>query len=159
MAHAFKTISAKPTFGTLQPNLYQSDYINRKKGIITFCKRPCICKNIRVAPSYEIINSVNLGFRLNKLNSLHNNKSNLIISQYTKENLKNVCTVSPLNPYTAPSYCSNSNPCNPCQNNGAVIIDPLNATTTFYNEYNIDPLGQLFGNSQCGELNYTAYQT
>ena len=156
MAHAFKTISAKPTFGTLQQHLYQSDYINRKKGIIVFCKRPCICKNIRVAPSYDIINSVNLGFRLNKLNSLHNNKSNLIISQYTKENLKNVCTVSPI---VTPAPCSNSDPCDPCQNNGPVIIDPLNATTTFYNEYNIDPLGQLFGNSQCGELNYTAYQT
>ena len=158
MAHAFKTISAKPTFGTLQPNLYQSDYINRKKGIITFCKRPCICKNIRVAPSYEIINSVNLGFRLNKLNSLHNNKSNLIISQYTKENLKNVCTVSPLNPYTAPSYCSNGDPCDPCQNNGPVIIDPLKLINTFYSGYNIDPLGQLFGKSQCGELNYTEYK-
>jgi len=158
MAHAFKTISAKPTFGILQQHLYQSDYINRKKGIIVFCKRPCICKNIRVAPSYEIINSLNIGFRLNKLNSLHNNKSNLIISQYTKENLKNVCTVSPINPYIKPAPCSNSVPCDPCQNNGPVIIDPLNATTTFYNEYNIDPLGQLFGNSQCGELNYTAYQ-
>jgi len=158
MAHAFKTISAKPTFGTLQPNLYQSDYINRKKGIIVFCKRECICKNIKVAPSYDIKNSFNLGLRFNRLNNIHNNKSNLIISQYTKENLKNVCTVSPIVP-SVPSYCSNSDPCDPCQNNGPVIIDPLNSTTTFYNEYNIDPLGQLFGNSQCGELNYTAYQT
>ena len=158
MARAFKTISAKPTFGTLQQNLYQSDYINRKKGIIVFCKRPCICKNIRVAPSYDIINSLNIGFRLNKLNSLHNNKNNLIISQYTKENLKNVCTVSPLNPYTAPSYCSNSDPCDPCQNNGPVIIDQLNAINTFYSGYIIDPLGELFGNSQCGELNYTNYK-
>jgi hypothetical protein len=158
MAHAFKTISAKPTFGTLQQHLYQSDYINRKKGIIVFCKRQCICKNIRVAPSYDIINSFNLGFRVNKLNSLHNNKSNLIISQYTKENLKNVCTVSPLNPYTAPSYCSNSDPCDPCQNNGPVIIDPLNSINTFYSGYIIDPLGQLFGKSQCGELNYTEHK-
>jgi hypothetical protein len=158
MAHAFKTISAKPTFGSLQEKLYQSDYINRKKGIIVFCKTPCICKNIRVAPSYDIKNSFNIGLRFNRLNSIHNNKSNLIISQYTKENLKNVCTVSPLNPYTAPSYCSNSDPCDPCQNNGPVIIDPLNSINTFYSGYIMDPLGQLFGKSQCGELNYTEYQ-
>ena len=31
MAHAFKNISAKPTFGTLREELNQSDYINRKK--------------------------------------------------------------------------------------------------------------------------------
>ena len=148
MAHAFKTISAKPTFGTLQQNLYQSDYINRKKGIIVFCKRECICKNIKVAPSYDMKNSFNIGFRVNRLNSLRNNKSNLIISQYTKENLKNVCTVSPI---IVPALE------NHCQNNGPVIIDPLNSTSPFYNDYIIDPLGQLFGKSQCGELNYTEY--
>jgi len=148
MAHAFKTISAKPTFGTLQPNLYQSDYINRKKGIIVFCKRECICKNIKVAPSYDIKNSFNLGLRFNRLNNIHNNKSNLIISQYTKENLENVCTVSPIVPLLE----------NSCQNNGPVIIDPLNSTIPFYNTYIIDPLGQLFGKSQCGELNYTEYK-
>ena len=149
MAHAFKTISAKPTFGTLQQNLYQSDYINRKKGIIVFCKRECICKNIKVAPSYDMKNSFNIGFRVNRLNSLRNNKSNLIISQYTKENLKNVCTVSPI---IVPALE------NHCQNNGPVIIDPLNSTSPFYNDYIIDPLGQLFGKSQCGELNYTEYK-
>ena len=154
MAHAFKTISAKPTFGTLQQNLYQSDYINRKKGIIVFCKQPFICQKNIIAPSYNMKNSFNLGFRFNRLNSIHNNKSNLIASQYTKENLTNVCTVSPINPYIAPAPCTN---CDPCQNNGVVIIDPLNSTTTFYNEYSTDPLGELFGKTQCGELNYTEY--
>ena len=156
MAHAFKTISAKPTFGTLQQHLYQSDYINRKKGIIVYCKRP-FCQNIKNASSYDMKNSFNIGLRFNRFNSIHNNKSNLIYSQYTKENLINVCTVSPINPYMAPEPCSNSNPCDPCQNNGPVIIDPVNATTTFYNEYTTDPLGQLFGKTQCGELNYTEY--
>ena len=32
MAHAFKRISAKPTFGTLQEELYQSDYIKKKNN-------------------------------------------------------------------------------------------------------------------------------
>ena len=36
MAHAFAPIPAKPAFGTLKENLYQSDYINRKKAEISF---------------------------------------------------------------------------------------------------------------------------
>ena len=131
MAHAFKTISAKPTFGTLQSNNSQSDYVNRKKRTVTSCKRSLICQK----------------------------NSNLISCQYSTENLKGVCTVSSLSPYIAPTPCSQEVPCTPCQNNNLVIIDPQNATSTFYNQYNIDPLGQLFGNSQCGELNYTMYKT
>ncbi len=160
MAHAFKTISAKPTFGTLKENLYQSDYINRKKGIITFCNSPFICQKLKVAPSYNTLNSFNIGRQsiiLNRCNLLPVNKSNLIISQYTKENLKEVCTVSPISPYIPPAPCGPDNSCTPCQNNNVIIVDPLNSTTTFYNEYIIDPLGELFGKSQCGELNYTDY--
>lgn len=161
MAHAFKTISAKPTFGTLKENIYQSDYINKKKGIIAFCKTPSTCHKIRIASSYDTINSFNLGRKsvlINKCNVLPVSKSNLIISQYSKEDLNDVCTVSPLSPYIAPAPCGQDNPCTPCQNNNPVIVDPLNASTTFYNEYIIDPLGELFGKkSQCGELNYTDY--
>lgn len=157
MAHAFKKISAKPTFGKLNSELYQSDYINQKKGLIVFCKLRC--QRNKIASSYDSINNYNIGRNtiLNRCNLLRNNKANLIISQYTKENLNNVCTVSPIAPYIAPTPCSNDVPCNPCQNNDAVIIDPSNSVNTFYNEYYIDPLGELFGKTQCGELNYTDY--
>ena len=37
MAFAFSPIPAKPTFGTLKENLYQSDYINRKKAKNNYC--------------------------------------------------------------------------------------------------------------------------
>ena len=40
MAHAFAPIPAKPAFGTLKENLYQSDYINRKKAKYTYCRGP-----------------------------------------------------------------------------------------------------------------------
>jgi hypothetical protein len=159
MAHAFKTISAKPTFGTLRENLYQSDYINRKKGVITFCKSSAICNKITKAPSYNTINSFNTGrlsLNLNKCRILPVNKSNLIISQYTKSNLKDICTVSNLAPYNKPAPCSTDEPCNPCQNNTTVVIDP---TKIFYTEHIIDPIGELFGKTQCGELNYTHYMT
>jgi len=163
MAHAFKTISAKPTFGTLKENLYQSDYINRKKGTIAFCKSPSGCQNsclkIRVAPSYDKINLFNLGRYLDRRNLFLNNKTNLVIGQYAKENLIQVCTVSPLSPYMKPTPCGPDAPCNPCQNNNPVIIDPANSTDAFFNIYITDPLGELFGKTQCGELNYTNHTT
>ena len=158
MAHAFKTISAKPTFGTLRENLYQSDYINRKKGIITVCNSPSRCQRIRVAPSYNIRNSFNIGLyvlSLDNCNILPVNKSNLIIGQYTKTNLTDVCTVSNIDPNINPVPCSSNLPCDPCQNNTPVIIDPVSAITPFYYTCQIDPLGELFGQTQCGELNYT----
>ena len=123
MAHAFKTIPAKSTFGTLQKDFYQSDYINRKKKLI--------CRN----------------------NNLHINKSNLIFGQYSKSNLYNVCTVSKGPPPSIPCEFNN---CNPCQNSSNVIIDP-NSITPFYFNYTIDPLGELFGTTSCGILNYTNY--
>lgn len=159
MAHAFKTISAKPTFGTLRENLYQSDYINRKKGVITFCKSPASCQRIKLALSYNTRNSFNLGrytLSVNKCNILPINKGNLIIGQYSNTNLNNICTVSNISPYTKPSPCGVDNECNPCQNNNPISI---NTDDTFYQKYTIDPLGELFGNTQCGELNYTKYMT
>ena len=127
MAHAFKRISAKPTFGTLQEELYQSDYIKKKKQQ---------CNDIVPV-----------------------NKSNLIIGQYTKLNLYNVCTVS--NGPPPSTHCEFNNECSPCQDEDIVIINPNNNTTSyndaFYMNYTIDPLGELFGKTSCGTLNYTNY--
>jgi len=160
MAHAFNTISAKPTFGKLRENLYQSDYINKKKGILTFCRSPSVCQRIRFAPSYNVRNSFNHGLyalNLKKCNICSVNKSNLIIGQYTKSNLQDICTISDIFPYSKPAPCSDDDPCDPCQNNNPVIIDPTTATQPFYLTNTIDPLGQLFGKTQCSELNYTHY--
>jgi len=159
MAHAFKTISAKPTFGTLKDNLYQSDYINRKKGLITFCNTPSKCNKIYKSPNYSTYNSFNLGryqLSLDNCNILPVNKSNLIIGQYTKENLSNICTIQNIFPYTKPEPCGSNSPCIPCQNNTPVIIDPSSISPFNFNHI-IDPLGELFGTTQCGELNYTQY--
>lgn len=159
MSYAFNNIPAKPAFGTLNENLYQSDYINRKKGITNFCKSPLKCQKIKNAPSYDYINSFNLGrntLRLNDVALASINTSNLIVSQYTKLDLQDVCTISPIFPYQNPAPCSSTEPCDPCQNNNPITID---LTKTFYQNYFIDPLGELFGKSQCGELNYTHHMT
>ena len=123
MAHAFKNISAKPTFGTLREELNQSDYINRKKN-------KCCNNNLPV------------------------NKSNLIVGQYTKLNLYNVCTVSNGPPPSMP--CDSINDCNICNEDDIVKID-ANSQVPFYFYYTIDPLGELFGKTPCGILNYTNY--
>lgn len=173
MAHAFNPMSTKPvigtnnqnisgksTFGTLKPNLYQSDYINRKKGIITFCKSPAKCQRMKSAPNYNTLYSFGLGrysLTLDRCNIFPVNKSNLIFSQYSKLNLKDVCTVSQIEPGVNPEPCGDVLPCNPCQNNNPVIINPATAINPFYWTYQIDPLGELFGKTQCGELNYTHY--
>ena len=152
MTHTFNRISANPTFGSIRENLYQSDYINKKKGSIIFCKTPLRCQKPSVVTSYNMLNLFNTDRRYQF--GFQTNKNNLIIGQYTKENLNNVCTVSAISPYSKPEPCSSDSPCNPCQNSGAILV---NDTLTFYNNYMIDPLGELFGQTQCGELNYTEY--
>ncbi len=141
MTHGFKIVLANSTFGTLRENLNQGDYINRKKGIITGCKK------VKLSTK----KSFNTGRNIFPVN-----KTNLIVGQYSKLNLSDVCTASELFPYLKPSPCSLNAPCNPCQNNANVVLD-LNQP--FYNKYQIDPLGELFGKTQCGELNYTRYMS
>lgn len=163
MAHAFNTIPAKPTFGTLKENINQSDYINRKKSTLIYCSSS-INNNLKKTNNYNTINSLKLGryvASLDKYKILLNNKTNLIIGQYSQSNLKDVCTVSE-NYYITSSFPQSdiSSPeCLICPVPSNIIIDPNNPNTTepFYNKYIIDPRGQLFGNTQCGELNYTNY--
>ena len=153
MSHAF---SAKPTFGTLKEQMFQSDYITRKKSKNTFCANSTVYSKVKQVNSYETLNSFNLGICLNNYRVLEQvNKYNLISAQYSKFNLNNVCTVSKGAPPSKP--CNNENPCDPCQNNDAIIIDTLTSSVPFYWGQTIDPLGELFGKSQCGELNYTKY--
>ena len=160
MAHAFAPIAAKPTFGTLKENLYQSDYLNRKKAKYAYCRTPSYCNRIKIANSYDLINSYNLGRysrNLETCNIIPINKGNLIMGQYTKLNLKNVCTVSNGTPSTKPCGTGIKDlPCDPCQNKDPVMLDP-DTGVPFYFDKTIDPLGELFGSSQCGELNYTQH--
>ena len=155
-------ISANSTFGTLRENLYQSDYINRKKGVIAYCTSPSYCQKIKIAKSYNNLHLFNLGrykLALDKCNILPVNKSNLIIGQYSKTDLNGVCTVSALSSFTPSIDPCGSQPCNGCQQpaDPVVLFPPEPNTYSFYELNIIDPFGQLFGKTQCGELNYTNY--
>jgi hypothetical protein len=152
MAHAFTPIPAKPTFGTLRENLYQSDYLERKKAILAYCNTPGYCNKPLHTHSYDQKNLYNLGKSINTCNFLRVNKGNLVAGQYSQLDLNNVCTVIP----TTKTPCNLINGCAPCATFTPVPINLL-STVPFYQTNNIDPLGQLFGNSQCGELNYTNF--
>ena len=77
MAHAFKIISAKPTFSGLRTKAFsfQSDYINLKKARIADCNTVNKCNS---STNYPFIPS---------------NKTNLVAGLYSKMDLGHVCTL------------------------------------------------------------------
>ena len=128
MTHAFKTIPAKPTFGTVQPLLYQSDYLNSKKRQALANRKP-----IDASISYDAY------LLYNPRVATQINPFNLVYNLYSQENLYNINTLAHNKNLTVP--VTKINP----------LLKPL------YNHYTIDPQGQLFGNIPCGELNYVNY--
>ena len=61
MSHAFKIIPAKPTFGTLRPVGFQSDYIVNKKSKIAYCNSSSPCAKNTYSPNYNQMNLFNNG--------------------------------------------------------------------------------------------------
>ena len=151
MAHAFKKIPAKATFGALKPDLYQSDYITNKKAKLAFCDIKYLCKNIKKASSYNQLNLYNQGRYLKGLEVgtiWPFDKADLIFGLYSKMELKNVCTVIEGPP------CDKIDSCAGCS--AITKIDP-SETNPFYFMHTIDPVGELFGNSSCGTNNFVNY--
>jgi hypothetical protein len=164
MAHAFAPIPAKPTFGTLRKNLYQSDYLARKTASIIYCNSRATCGKLIVAKDYKERTLFKNGqdflneLRCSKFNIPVGN-SNLIMGQYTKLNLRPICSVAnnPNNgePISLLCYDKTLN-CGTINVNPSQSYDPYGNTIPFYQNHYIDPCGELFGNSQCGELNFTS---
>lgn len=117
------------TFGKLQEKKYQSDYIRSK--------------TVKCAKNLLQTNKPNCNY------IIPINHSNLIYGLYSKMDLENICTIA-----TTTICLDKSDPnCGPCGTTKMTI----DLTTPFYYNNRIDALGELFGNSQCGELNYTKY--
>ena len=151
MAHAFKVIPAKPAFGTLKQVVYQSDYLERKKALRTVCTSQANCGQIKNAKSYKQINEYNEGFRLKQARNctiLPFNKSNLIINLYSKMDLKYACPLINGFPCTNPTSCLDA-----CKASKTIS----NTDKAFNWFHTIDPVGDLFGKTQCGIENYTNY--
>ena len=147
MAHAFKTIPAKPSFGVVKESLYQSDYIARLKSRNSFCdtKTTGLC-NKRILKDYTMLNQIK---HFRTACDLPFNKSDLIVNLYSKMDLQDVCIIG--------GTGISINDCNigatGC--NSSLNYNP--STSPFYQQYSIDPCGLLFGNTQCGVQNFTNY--
>ena len=168
MAHAFKIIPAKPTFGTLKEVIFQSEYLKNKKSKRSFCTSETQCGRVTKADSYNHRYLYSEGFRLNKLKScnvLPFDKTNLIANLYSKMEMQHTCSfihgsttcVNPELTYASDS-CGLVPPCcfDACRGSKTITVG-TNATLPFNFTNTIDPVGELFGNSQCGTLNFTHY--
>lgn len=139
MSRPFSNYSANATFSQITEPLDASEYIRNKKAKYSFCS-PNIChpnKNIYSQSNYLLLKRANnLAFYpcVNKID-----KTQLYVNLLTKLDLS----------YNFPIISNISNGTYP------VEIDPTDATP--YLSYEIDPSGNLFGNTQCGTLNFENY--
>jgi hypothetical protein len=141
MSRPFSNYSAKPTFSQVNEPLDAGEYVKNKKTKYSFCN-PNICH-----PNKNIYSQSNLLF-LRQANTLAfypcNNfdKTQLYSNLYTKLDLSDLSENTPVI-----SDLSGNFP-----------VD-IKTDVTPYLTYNIDPSGNLFGNTPCGIDNYLNYLT
>jgi len=130
MAHSFKTNPARPAFSVFNGPNDAGDYILNKKAKATFCA----ANSCKQSTSVNTQSNLLLLRKSNMLNFYQSGSdvdtTDLNINLITKLNLMDVNVVQPVD------MSMNSIP---------------------YLYYNIDPDGQLFGNTVCGINNFLNY--
>lgn len=138
MSRPFANNNGKTTFAQIQKTLNTSDYIHQKKIKSSFCNvtecSPNNRYNFGSQGNYLNMKNVNY-YALNP--HYYINKTQLYINLFTKLNLSDVIVVSELNGNNYPVQINTS-------------VDP-------YLLYDIDPSGNLFGNTVCGINNFENY--
>jgi hypothetical protein len=134
MAHSFKSNSGYKTFGVFAEPLNAGEYIYNKKAKATYCAS----KNCTTGISES---NLLLLKRSNKLTYFpcknEINKANLNINLITELNLEGVPVIADFS--------------------GNIVPTTISTSVTPYLTYNIDPSGNLFGNTICGINNYVNY--
>jgi len=129
---------SKPTFGQINEPLEAGEYIQNKKSKYSFCT-PNIChpnKNVYSQSNFMALKRANNLVLNPYVNSF--NTSQLYSNLYSELDLSgNVPVISDLSGNTYPTYIS--------------------TTVIPYLTYNIDPSGNLFGNTVCGINNFENY--
>lgn len=136
MSRPFAQYSAKAAFKQIKESTTASDYISLKKTKYSLCN-PNYChpnKNQGSQSNYLLLRKANKTF-LNPCNEI--DKTQLYINLITKLNLNEVPVIS---------YLSNNS-----------YPVEINTSATPYLTYNIDPSGNLFGNTICGIYNWQNY--
>jgi hypothetical protein len=134
MARPFNGNSGKKAFGVFAEPLTEGDYIYNKKAKASYCFANNCTPNLTEG-NYLLYKR---SYALNHFPCRNLiNKQNLNINLITKLNLKYVPVIADLS--------------------GNISPTTITSTITPYLKYNIDPSGNLFGNSVCGINNYTRY--
>lgn len=137
MAHSFNSNSGKKTFGVFAEPMNASEYIYNKKARATFCVANDCVPSVKVGSESNLL----LFKRSNKLSfySYENNinKTNLNINLISKLDLLDVPVIEDLS--------------------GNIIPATIDNNSLPYLRYNIDPSGNLFGNTICGINNFVNY--
>jgi hypothetical protein len=136
MSRPFKNNSGKKAFGVFSESLEAGDYINRKKTKTIYFNKGCIpFVKIGTESNLLLYKSANRCIEYPCKNAI--NKANLNINLITELDLKDVPVISNVNTGNCPT--------------------PFLTTDVPYLDYNIDPSGNLFGNTICGINNYVNY--
>ena len=145
MAHSFKTNSGYRTFGVFSEPADAGDYTYNKKARASFCVANNCTPAVKVGSQSNLL----LFNRSNKISVFpcqnFINKANLNSNLITQLNLFNVPVIQNKETGDIPT----------------TITPALNSTASTYTppylKYNIDPSGNLFGNTVCGINNYINY--
>jgi hypothetical protein len=138
--------SGKPTFSNLSESSFASDYILNKKAKLLY-KDTQFKKSISSYNNYFLFERAKLIRDLEMCDNLSAfNTGNLISNLYSTENFAESVNVV-TDASNIDIYCDEFTP---------AIVDV--EIGPFYQNYNIDPCGVLFGNSVCGYKNYLAYR-
>jgi hypothetical protein len=145
MANSFKNTSGKNTFGVFYESQDASEYIYNKKAKAMYCVPNNCTPSVNFGSErdhllYNRSNRLTFSPCLNSINS-----SNLCTNLITKMDLKNV-------PIVQNFYPQGNDPSVP-----STIIN--SSSVIPYLDYNIDPCGNLFGNTVCGINNFLNYKT
>lgn len=142
MAFAFKTLPARPAFGTYTSTLDAGEYILMKRA------RAAVC-NSQMCPGKPVVSTQGELSTLNQAKRLDAhcfivpfNKRNLNINLITTLDLSGCCIIQ-----TIPA--SPNLPVCP-----ANVPQPADITNLFYVDFTIDPYGCLFGETLCNANNY-----
>ena len=139
MSRPFTPYTAKPSFAQVNGPMNSGQYIKQKKVQYSFCA-PNICKpnkNIYTYEKYYGLRAAN-SLKFNSIFSSFNN-SDLYAGLYTKLDLSILRGNTPVISTLTGTF--------------PVTIN----TETPYLQYNVDPSGNLFGNTVCGINNFLNY--
>ena len=141
MSRPFTHYTAKPAFKQVNESLNAGEYILKKKKIYSYCA-PNIChpnKNISTFEKYYGLRIANtLKFYQNKVLI---DESQLYSGLYTKLDLSDLSGNTPVISSLT----------------GTFPVTINTSSSDPFLEYNIDPSGNLFGNTTCGIDNYLNY--